>query len=41
MKEETFDDVRPSIGAAIAMAILFAPPILEWAVNTFVDFITR
>ena len=41
MKQETFDDVRPGVGAVIALAILFAPPILEWMVNNFVDFITR
>lgn len=41
MKQETFDDVKAWPGIVIAMAIMFAPPILEWIVNTFVDFITK
>ena len=27
--------------ATVTLAVMFAPPILEWLVNIFVDFITK
>ena len=41
MKARSADTPSHIWCAAVTMAIMFAPPILEWMVNTFVDFITR
>ena len=42
MKQETFEDAPSNTWCAIfTLAIMFVPPILEWMVDTFADYITR